>query len=56
MIQAINWNQNNDEYTKVFFEQNQQQYWRETAFSMSRDVLSYKELSADESSPKSLLG
>lgn len=48
MIQAINWNQNNDEYTKVFFEQNQQQYWRETAFSMSRDVLSYKELSADE--------
>lgn len=48
MIQAINWNQNNDEYTKVFFEQNQQQYWRETAFSMSRDVLDYKALTERE--------
>lgn len=48
MIQAINWNKKNDEFTQVFFEQNQKQYWRETAFSTARDVLDYKALSPAE--------
>lgn len=48
MIQAINWNKPNDEYTSVFFEQNQNQYWRETEFSMNRDVQNYQEMSAEE--------
>lgn len=48
MIQAINWNKKNDSYTQIFFEQNQQQYWRETAFSMARDVLDYKKLTPEQ--------
>lgn len=48
MIQAINWNKKHDEYTNIFFEQNQNQYWRETEFSMNRDIDSYQGMTDKE--------
>ena len=48
MIQAINWNKKHDEYTTIFFEQNQNQYWRETEFSMNRDIDSYQKMTIEE--------
>jgi ribonucleoside-diphosphate reductase beta chain len=47
-LQAINWNNNDNQIPKVYWNQNRNQFWTEEAFKPSRDLQTWSELSEDE--------
>lgn len=45
---AINWNRLNDDFTKIFWDQNVRQFWVDEEIPLADDKLDYVELSKDE--------
>lgn len=57
VIEAVNWNKRDDEFTEQFLKQNISQFWTEDEISVSRDISTWVELSeAEREAYRNVLG